>query len=140
MFQKHENIKLSDIFKRYREWVFEHVEESDKYERQEFHCELNVEEDGCITKYTCSFADHPLTDNYYSKERAEIEISIYAYHKDTSHCITSLYLNGHCMKDTFKVGNLTSFEAFVVNLYYNESLIILDSDDVDDSNCFDIDI
>ena len=51
-----------------------------------------------------------------------------------------LYLNGRNMKETFKVGTITDFEAFVLNLYYNDTKIILDPDNVDEDPCFDIDI
>ena len=140
MFTKHENIKLSDIFKRYREWVLEHTEESDKYEREKFTHVLEVEEEGAFTYYKCKFADHTLEHYGFSKEDPEIEIRFCRYRERKESNISSLYLNGHYMKDSFKVGRLTDFEAFVLNLYYNETNIILDEEDVDEDPYFDIDI
>ena len=35
---------------------------------------------------------------------------------------------------------MTDFEAFLVNLFYNKTKIIMDVDDVDDNDHFDIDI
>lgn len=141
MFTKHENIKLSDIFKRYREWVLENTEESDKYERGEFTHVLEVEEDGSWTRYTCKFADHTLEEKTFYKEKPEIELHLSTFGKGrkTSR-ISIVYLNGHFMKDSFKVGRLTDFEAFILNLYYNETEIILDEEDVDEDPYFDIDI
>lgn len=43
------------------------------------------------------------------------------------------------MKDSFKLSHLTDFEAFVLNLYYNGTKIIMDEDDVDEDPYFDID-
>lgn len=144
MFKKHDNIKLSDIFKRYREWVLEHTEDSEKYERGQFHMNLEEKIEGSWTRYSCTFADHSLDNGsiWGTKEKAEIEINFSTYGKEAKlEPITSLYINGHYMRDSFKVGHLTAFEAFVVNLYYNGTKIIMDVDDVDDDdNCFDIDI
>lgn len=140
MFTKYENIKLSDIFKQYRKWVLEHTDESDKYEREKFTHVLEVEEDGSWTSYRCKFADHILEGIGYGKEKPEIEILFQVYRERKEAHISTLYLNGHYMKDSFKVGRLTDFEAFILNLYYNETKIILDEEDVDEDPYFDIDI
>lgn len=140
MFTKYENIKLSDIFKRYREWVLANTEESDKYERQEFTHVLEVKEDGSWTEYRCKFADHTLEGFGYNKEKPEIEILFMVFRERKEASISTLYLNGHYMKDSFKVGRLTDFEAFILNLYYNETKIIMDEEDVDEDPYFDIDI
>lgn len=136
MLRKHENIKLSDIFKRYREWVLANTDESDKYERQEFTSELDVNESGAFTWYTCRFADHPLDDSGYCKEKPEIEFTVSVYRDDKTANISTCYINGHYMQDSFKVGHLTDFEAFILNLYYNGTKIIVDADDVDDDDCY----
>lgn len=141
MFTKHESIKLSDIFKRYRQWVLENTEESDKYEREQFtHC-LEVKEDGRWKHYICKFADHTLESHTFSSEKPDIEVRLCTYgeNRETS-SITGLYLNGHFMKESFKVGKLTDFEAFILNLYYNGTEIILDEEDVEEDPYFDIDI
>lgn len=141
LLQKHENIRISDIFKRYREWVLENVDEAEKYERQEFTADYETTEDGSFTRYTCRFADHPLEKTYFGgKERGEIEVRFYVFSKNKTATISSLYLNDRNLKDTLKIGTLTAFEAFISNLYYNETEIILDFEDVDDDTSFDIDI
>lgn len=141
MFTKHENIKLSDIFKRYREWVLGNTEESDKYEREKFTHVLEVNEDGAFTHYSCKFADHTLDGGFgYAKEKPDIEITFCRYRERKECSISTVYLNGHYMKDSFKVGRLTDFEAFVLNLYYNETTIIMDEEDVEEDPYFDIDI
>lgn len=140
MLKKHENIKLSDIFNRYRKWVWENTEESDKHERGHYTGELEVKEDGHFTSYICKFADHKLENLSYYTEKPEIEVRICVYGEKKADKITNLYLDGHNLKDSVKLGYLSEFEAFVVNLYYNGTEIILDPDDVDDSDYFDIDI
>ena len=140
MLKKHENIKLSDIFNRYRKWVWENTEESDKHERGRYTGELEVAEDGPFTRYTCKFADHKLENLSYYTEKPGIEVRICVYGEKKADKITNLYLDGHNLKDSVKLGYLSEFEAFVVNLYYNGTEIILDPDDVDDSDYFDIDI
>lgn len=138
MLQRHENIKLSDIFKRYRKWVLENTEEYEKYERREFTHVLEEKPDGNWTTYICKFADHVLEDGLI-KDIPEIEIRLHRYNKDKVCPITSLFLDGHYMRDSFKVCNLTEFETFVLNLYYNGTKIIMDIDDVDEDPYFDID-
>ena len=136
MFAKHEGVKLSDIFKKYREWVLSNTDESDKYDREEFTHELVEQRDGCWEKYTCRFADRKLC----GYDNPDIEI-IFLKYVDNDECsISFLYLNGRNMKETFKVGTITDFEAFVLNLYYNGTKIILDSDNVDEDPYFYIDI
>ena len=141
LLQKHKNVKLSDIFRRYRTWVLENTEESEKYDRQEYTGELETSLDGAFTHYVCRFADRPLGKAYLGgKERGDIEIRFCVYGDKKVKNISSLYIDGHNMKDTLKIGTLSDFEAFVVNLYYNGTEIILDADDVDDDTSFDIDI
>lgn len=136
MFAKHEGVKLSDIFRRYREWVLRNTDESDKYDREEFTHELVEQRDGCWEKYTCRFADRKLC----GYDNPDIEIRFLKYGDNDECSISFLYLNGHNVKETFKVGTITDFEAFVLNLYYNDTKIILDPDNVDEDPCFDIDI
>ena len=139
LLQKHENIRLSDIFARYRTWVLEHTDAAEKYKHGEYTCDLEVEEDGAFTNYTCRFADHPLERSYYSKEKGDIEVKIYVYRENKTARISRVYLNGHSLSDSFKIGYLTNFEAFIVNLYFNETEIVIDPDDVDTDNSFDLD-
>lgn len=140
MFEKHATIKLSDIFKRYREWVLENTEESEKYERGEFTHALEVEEDGSWTRYICKLADHVLENKSYYKEKPDVEVHLSKYGNEKTTHISMLFLNGHYMKDSFKVGPISTFEAFILNLYYNETKIILDEEDVDEDPYFDVDV
>ena len=136
MFAKHEGVKLSDIFRQYREWVLRNVDESDKYDREEFTHELVERHDGCWRKYTCRFADRKL----YEYDEPDIEIRFLEYGNNDECSISFLYLNGRNVKESFKFGTITDFEAFVLNLYYNDTKIIMDAENVEEDPCFDIDI
>lgn len=133
---KHDGIKLSEIFQKYRKWVCENTDESNKYERQHFTCNLETKENGSFTFYTVTFNNTEI-DGY---ENPEIKFTICVYGDKEKDNISSLYLDGENMKDTFKLGRLSEIQSLLANLYFNETKIILDIDDVDDDNSFDIDI
>ena len=141
LLKKYSDIKLSDIFNRYREWVLENTEESEKYEREHFTCELEVKEDGRFTHYTCRFSDRPIEKNCFGTPLdADIEVRFCIFSNGVKEStISMLYLDGHNMRNSIKIGTLTPFEAFLVNLYYSDTKVILDADDVDDDDSFDID-
>ena len=139
--QRHEGVRLSDIFRADRKWVLENTEDAEKYERQTFTASLEVTEDGHSTKYICRFADHPLKGVGFSlREDPEVQINFWVWGRKDRDKITRLYLNGHDVKVALKLGALTEFEAFVVNLYYNGTEIELDAGDVPDDESFDVDV
>lgn len=140
--QKHENVKLSEIFARYRAWVLEHTDDSDKYSRERFTSKLCIKESGAFTHYDCYFSEEHIEIGSYlsTTEDADIRISIVTYHNEESTTIGRLYLNGHDISTTLRIGYLTSFEAFLVNLFYNKTKIVMDVDAVDDDDHFDIDV
>lgn len=140
LLKKYEGIKLSDIFARYREWVCEATEESDKYDRQEFTAKLEVDKSGPFTSYTITFADEPLENKYSWDKHGDIQIRFFVYQDKEADSISSLWLNGHNVKETVALGYLTEFQAFLVNLYYNDTKIILDHVDPSDYKYFDVDI
>jgi len=133
---KHDGIRLSEIFQAYRKWVCENTDESDKYERQEFVCDLQTKEDGSFTIYTVTFNDEKISDY----ESPEVKFTICAYSKKEKDSISSLYLDGESVKGKFKLGRLSEIQSLLANLYFNETEIIPDVDSVDDDNSFDIDI
>lgn len=138
LLQKHECVSLSLIFSAYREWVLANTDESEKYERQEFTSDFEVREDGNFKHYKLRFADHPL-DSY---ESADVEITFCVWRDKKKNSISRLYLNGHDLSQSLRVGTLSTFEAFVANLYYNKTEIELDDSNVyaENDNSFDVDI
>lgn len=132
---KHDGIKLSEIFDKYREWLFETVEESDKWDRQSFTCNFEIKEDGNFTHYKIKLSEEQL--NSYSD--ANIEFSFCTYMDKEKSNISTLYFDGRKIGESLRLGTLTPVESLLANLYYNKTEIILDIDDVDDSDYYDID-
>lgn len=135
LIQKHDGIKLSEIFDKYREWVNENTEELDKYDHQNFVCKLDEKKDGAFTRYTVTFNDEEME----SYEHPEIKFSLLRYGDRPSASISNLWIDGEWSKSMFKLGRLSKVQALIANLYYNGTKIILDIEDVDDSDGFDID-
>ena len=143
LLKKHEGVKLSDIFKRYHTWVCEHTEEGDKYDRERYTAELEFDERGSFTYYDVKFADRPNATRSYSADpddRPDVRLHLSTYKAEKSTRITSLQLNGSYIGENLRIGTLSEFEAFLVNLYYNDTEILLDMEDADDYGYFDIDI
>ena len=140
LIHRHENVKLSEIFNRYRKWVKENTDESDQYEYQKFTCDLEVTDDQPFKKIVCRFADKPIERTALYKERGEIEVRFFVYKNNGKASISSLWINNKDLKGAVKIGTLTDFEAFLVSLYYNETEIEIDDADVDEDNYYDIDI
>lgn len=140
--QRYENIKLSDIFSRYREWVLNHADTDEKYSRERFTSHLAVNESGLFTHYNCYFSEEHIELGTYLSctEDADIKISFCTYRQEESTTISRVYLNGHDISNTLCIGYLSEFEAFIVNLFYNKTKILLDVDAVDDDDHYDIDI
>ncbi len=135
LLKKYENIKLSDIFNRYREWLLDTIDEAEKYEYQRYCAELEVDNDGYFKTYKINLSEKELD---YA-EKPQISIKILVCGNAEAEKISSVSIDGRWFDSTLRIGTLTEFEAFIVNLYYNQTKIILDVDDVDDSNYYDVD-
>lgn len=133
---KHDGIKLSEIFDAYRKWICENVDEEDKYDRQHFVCDIETKEDGDWTWHTIKFNDEELS----SCRDPEVKFKILDYKNKEKAKICSLYINGVDAKSPLAIGRLNEIQSLLTNLYFNETEIILDLDDVDDDDSFDIDI
>ena len=137
--KKYENIALSEIFTRYREWVNENVDDDEKQDREMFTASIEVRKEALFTYYVCRFADHQL-DGYLSyREDPDVELRFCVHRNETTSRIGSVYLDGHSLQDTLRIGYLSEFEAFVTNLYYNGTKIIIDPENVEDDCRFEID-
>lgn len=141
LLKKHEGVKLSDIFKRYHAWVCEHTDEGDKYDRERYTAELVVEESGNWTRYDARFADRPDANKPYSfdsDDRPDIDLHFSIYGHEEKARIGVLQLNGSYIDRQLRIGTLSEFEAFLVNLYYNQTEILVDMEDADDYGYFDV--
>ena len=128
--QKHENVKLSDIFSRFRDYVMSTVGERDKYNRQHFVSELNVRENGAFTHYTCRFSEEA---DWEPGNSGNVEIRFCQYREDATN-IGSLSIDGYSMENKLRLGFLTEFERFVTNLYFNSTKIVMDVETVNSIN------
>lgn len=129
--QRYEGIKLSDIFKRYREYVMDSTDYSEKEDRQEFTMDLDAHEGygGNFTHYTCKFSPNP---DYDPDDSDSIEIYFCQY-KDEPCSIGSLTMGGLDMSKTLNIGYLDKFDQFLVNLLLNKTEIIMDVDSAEDA-------
>lgn len=132
---KHDGIKLSEIINRYRDDLFASVDDSDKWDRHHFTCEVSENRDGNFRHIYITLSEEP------DKQRhcADITISFCIYKDEPSTSISSVHFAGNKLGDGLRIGTLTAFEALIANLHYNKTPIILDIDDVDDDNHYDID-
>lgn len=141
--QKHEGVKLSDIFKKYHAWVCEHTDAGDKYARARYTAELEIDERRGFTYYDVKFADRPNATRDYSvdsDDRPDVCLHLSTWKDEKTARLTTLKLNGSYIDKNLRIGTLSEFEAFLVNLYYNGTEIQMDMEDADDYGYFDIDI
>nr|DAN97750.1 MAG TPA: hypothetical protein [Caudoviricetes sp.] len=121
-------IKLSSIFKRYREIV--HLEVEENYC---LHCKCKHDDYGFLD---CELDYDTGTHNY--KKYSKIAFTVQKNYKDISKGkICFLYLDGNNIKKKFKLVGLNDVELMLVQAYMNEIPIVIDVEDID--NCFDVD-
>lgn len=132
---KRDEIKLSEIFDAYRDYVLESVEESDKWEYRQF--TMECEEDGNYGWLNCKLNEKEI-DRY---DRPEIQFSVHRDYKDKSvGTIGTLYLGGKSVKDGVVLGKLNDIEVLFVQLLYNKTRIVIDIESSDDlETYYDID-
>ena len=125
--QRYEGIKLSDVFKRYRENVMNSTDDSKKEDRQEFTMELEISDSytGSFTYYTCKFCPEP---EYDADDYDAVEVRFSQYRNEQTAPISSLTIGGLDMSKTLKFGYLDPFDQFIVNLFLNKTKIIVDAD------------
>lgn len=131
-------IKLSDIFLKFRQIACENVEEQDKYNRCEdgWHCKCEPSEYGWLD---CEL-DYENTGNHRYRTDNQIAFTV---HRDRENKakgkILTLYLDGKKLEDKFKFGRLNDVELLLVQAAMNEIPIIIDVEDTDDiDNSFDV--
>ena len=134
-----EEIKLSSIFKKFREIACDEVDESEKWDRADegwhykfeesslgwIDCELDYEDKSC-----------------YGRRKSKIAFSV---HRDLINekigYIYTLYLDGKNIEDHMKVGCLNDVELLLVQTILNKIPIVIDVENEDDiDNSFDVDL
>ena len=139
---KRENIKLSEIIEKYRDWICENVEEYEKYDLENFYVDFNEDNNWHWITITLSKEKN----NNYNYDDTEIKFTIHRDSNDETNdkfnigWIGSLYINAEKIDEKIKISNLSDIEQLLINLYYNNTPIIIDCNEGDIDNSFDIDI
>ncbi len=136
---KRESIKLSEIFNAYREWITEHLDDNEKYENDNtFYASVDI--DNNYTGFIdCALSEKEPEKSYLNSDRKDIYAADYGftiskYTTDENGRIFSIYFNGHKIEDFLKIASYNKFETLLLNLYYNETPVIIDdTDDIDTS-------
>lgn len=142
LLQKHKGVKLSDIFERYNDWVCKYVDESDKYDRERYTAELDRSESYGFVRYEVKLAERPNATSvcsYDSEEVPDVSFRLSSWRGEKFE-ISGVWLKGHDISKSLRIGVLNDIEAFIVNLFYNKTEIEVDMEDADDYGYFDVDI
>jgi len=136
---KRDNIKLSEICDKYREWICNDVEEPEKYNLENYY--VNIEE-GDYGWLTFKFGrEKPSSYSRRSNENS-IEFTVHKNHDNKKMgWISSVYIDGYNLDNKLNFGRMSEIELLLVNISYNKTPVEIDiesEDDIDSS--FDIDI
>ncbi len=132
-----EEIKLSDIFKRFKEIACESVDEASKYDRvyEGWHYKLEESDYGWLD---CEL-DYEDRHHRYKSDSA----IAFTVHKNVDNkskgWISSVYLDGHEINTKFTFKNLNDVEIMLVQAVMNKIPIVIDIDGDDVDNSWDID-
>lgn len=131
---KRDNIKLSEICEKYREYICEEVEESEKYSLENFY--VSVEDKGYPYDWL-EFKFAKEKSGYRSILDEGVEFTVHR-NRDNKNLgwINTVYIDGNSISDKIKFGNMSEIESLLVNLAYNKTPIIIDvesEDDIDSS-------
>ena len=132
--QKRESIKLSEIFKSYREWLIGDLEEDERYElNNEFYASMEDDKDYWLE---CSVSkEKPTNSSIYPVNRKDIYTCDFGfrvhkkYNENGVGYIGLVYFEGSSVKDVLKITSYNKFQSLLLNLYYNKTPVILDIED-----------
>jgi len=135
---KRESVKLSEIFEKYRDWLNESVDESDKHERKRFHVKF---EESDRRWYDIELAKERVNDYHSSLSSDVIKFTLHkTFGKPGWGWIGSTFIDEWEVKKRWKVGSMSEFECLLVNLVYNETPIEIDIESENDiDNSYDVD-
>lgn len=131
-------IKLSEIFKKYRKIACKNVDESDKWDRVDEGWHYKLEEEEPYGWINCEL-DYESGEHRYRRD-SNISFTIHKDYKDkTRGKIYTLYLDGYNIESKFNFASLNDVEIMLVQAAMNEIPIIIDIDEDDVDNSWDID-
>lgn len=135
---KRENVKLSEIFEKYRDYMNENTDEADKYSLENFWVSVEESEYGWITFKMAK----EKTDRYSRSEDNYIEFTVHP-NRDNKEIgsMSTVYIGDRRLETVLKLGTLSEIESLITNIYYNKTPIIIDIESEDDiETYFNIDI
>lgn len=132
---KRESIKLSEIFDAYRDWLIDDLDDHEKYElNNEFYA--SVEKDDNYGRWLdCSFAKEAPGKSYGRKDIYNCDFGFIvgsSTSDEKNGKIISVYFEGSSVDDIVKVKSYNKLQSLLLNLYYNETPIVLDVQDESD--------
>ncbi|KEH93242.1 hypothetical protein [Clostridium botulinum] len=134
---KRDNVKLSEICEKYREHICEVVDESEKYDLEDFYVSV---ENGKAPYNWITFKFAKEKNKYRSYGDQEIEFTVHRNEDGKTGWIGTVYIDGHNLQESMDFGTMSDIERLIVNIAYNKTPIIIDIEDEDDiDNSFDID-
>lgn len=134
---KRDSIKLSEICEKYKEYICNNTDESEKYELESFY--VSVEEEGSPYNWlTFKFAKEK--SKYHSYGNNEIEFTVHRNKDGKTGRISTVLIGGNAIDEKLNFGRMSDMEKLLCNIAYNKTPIEIDvecEDDID--NYFDID-
>lgn len=137
-------IKLSKIFKKYRDMICAVEDEPDQHKRQTFH--VKFEKDNLYTWYNVELGRENVKKDAYglrpsSRRNSEISFTLHRKPDRPGYGrISGVCLSGDPIKDKLKLTYLNEVELLVIKASLHEIDIVIDIEDQDDiDNSYDID-
>lgn len=124
-----EDIKLSDILAKYKEYIEDHLDSDDKKEWGRIDFSFETEYSSFI-KIRAGNPNAKSYDGYYKG----LEISIYKPSNENKGTIIFIRSDGNDFRTSMNLGRLSSFEVLMFNLMFTRKEIEVD---IDEDFCFD---
>lgn len=121
---RHDGIKLSEIVKGYRDFVKSDTDPDDAERYESFCSEVEVRPDGTFTHVELRFGPESEWD---ADEDESIRVRLCQYQGEPG-SIYLLEFGGVDMKKAIKLRYLNEFQRLMMNLFLNETKIIMDYD------------
>ena len=134
--KKYDSIKMSEIAKRYREYLIEIMADDEKGELDNsFYVSFDdTRSDSLFKIIDIVFSRKEIKRGYYSDIEDSLKINIMAYREDPFKIVSAKW-EGKDLSKLDELKCMTNFESFIASLYFNRTEIEMDidEDDVDTS-------
>lgn len=129
--KKVDKVKMSEIVQKYRDFLMEELDDSEKYDRDNrFYASIEEREDEGFTHVTAVFS---LVDNGW-RDKNELKVKLMKYRNEL-YTISSLVFEDRNLSKLEELRYFTDFESYMAALYFNKTEIEMDidEDDIDTS-------